>query len=139
VSFKPYKFAKALWYALLLWLIGFVWGTIVFVVPTLKNVSSVQYISKYPVISLPLMMLYAVLLFFLSGKYLRTAGEKFIEGLKFGITLFLVSFFLDVLVYFFLFKGKDYFAFLSIWLSYAMFIAIPCFRGQWLQKKKAPI
>lgn len=135
MSFKPYRFGTALWYGLLLWIIGFIWGMIVFMVPTLKELPSIAYISKFPVISFPLIVLYAILLFFLSKRYLTSAEEKVIEGLKLGLTVFLVTVILDGIVYWLLFQGKDYFAFLSIWLSYAIFIIIPLLTGDWLKRK----
>jgi hypothetical protein len=133
MSYKPYKFGKALWYAFLIWIIGFVWGTTVFMMPSLKNLSSIPYISKYPAISVPLLIVYAILIFFLAKWYLKDAEEKIAEGLKFGITLFLVNIVLDALVYVVLFKGGDYFAFFSIWFAYAMFIVIPWLTGRWSQ------
>lgn len=140
MSYKPYKFGTALWYAFLIWIIGFVWGIIVFMMPTLKKLPSIPYISKYPVISVPILIAYAILIFFLAKGYLKTAEKKIAEGLKFGITLFLVNIVLDTLVYVVLFKGEDYFAFFSIWFAYAMFIVIPWLTGQWLQlQEKAAV
>ncbi len=41
MTFNPYKRKVALWYAFLLWIFGFVWGTIVFMVPVLKGIASI--------------------------------------------------------------------------------------------------
>lgn len=130
MSYRPYKLGRALSYAVLIWVIGFVWGTIVFMVPTLKNLPSVPYVSKYPAISVVVLVVYLVLVFFLAKGYLKASDEKIAEELKFGITLFLVNIVLDALVYVILFKGKDYFAYLSIWFAYAIFIAIPWLTGR---------
>jgi hypothetical protein len=104
-------------------------------VPSLKNLPSISYTSKYPAISVPLLVGYAILIFFLAKGYLRSAEKRIIEGLKFGITLFLINIILDALVYVGLFKGGDYFTFLSIWFAYAMFITIPWLTGRWLERK----
>jgi hypothetical protein len=45
---------KALAYAILLWIIGFVWGSIVFMNPELKNVTAIPYVSRNPAITFPL-------------------------------------------------------------------------------------
>ena len=136
MSYRSYDPEKALWYAFLLWIIGFVWGTIVFMVPSLKNVPMVPSISKYPAISVPLLILYAVLVFILAKGYLKTAENKIAEGLKFGVTLFLFNSILDALVYVVIFKGADYFAYFSVWLAYILFVVIPWLTGRWLQKGK---
>ena len=50
--FMPYRFFKALGFAILIWIVGFVWGSIVFMTPALKNVAGIPYISSNPAISL---------------------------------------------------------------------------------------
>src|SRR6266699_4421238 len=45
MSQKP---AEALAYALLIWFVGFAWGTVVFMTPALKNISPIPYVSRYP-------------------------------------------------------------------------------------------
>jgi hypothetical protein len=72
MSYIPYKAKTAVFYAVLLWIIGFVWGSIVFIVPSLKNLSSAPYISKYPAISFPLLIAYIILLLVLAPRYLKT-------------------------------------------------------------------
>jgi len=83
----PYKTKKAVFYAILFWIVGFVWGSIVFIVPSLKNLSLVPYLSKYPAISFPLLIAYIILLFVLVPRYLKTTEHKKVEELKFGATL----------------------------------------------------
>jgi len=53
-------------------------------VPTLKNLPSVPYVSKYPAISVVVLVVYLVLVFFLAKGYLKASDEKIAEGLKFG-------------------------------------------------------
>ena len=106
-------------------MVGFIWGVIVFTVPLLKNLPSVLYLSKYPAVSFPLLVAYVILLFVLTPRYLKMAERKEVEGLKFGVTLTLINFLLDFVVYCVLLNGVDYFAYFSIWFAYILFIVIP--------------
>ncbi len=135
MSYALYKPVKALWYAVLIWLIGFVWGTIVFMTPALKDIPAIPYVSKYPAISAPLIVAYFIIIFLLTRQYLEDTNKKAAEGLKFGATIFLLNFILDALVYVVLFKSSDYFAYFSIWLSYILAVAVPWFTGRWLERK----
>lgn len=73
---------------------------------------------------------------YFGGKHCQTAAEnKIIEALKFALTIFAVNIILDALIYCLVFEGYDYFAFLSIWFVYAMFIAIP----YWTAKRGIPL
>jgi hypothetical protein len=47
----PQKRFKAFGLAVLIWLVGFVWGSIVFMTPTLKATQPIPYISSNPAIS----------------------------------------------------------------------------------------
>jgi hypothetical protein len=122
MSYKP---GTALWYALLIWLVGFIWGTVVFMAPSLMAIPSIPYFSKYPAISFPITTAYVFLIYFLSRRYLADAVDRVGEGLRFGATLFAVNLVLDALVYYGAFGSGDYFSYLSIWFSYGMFILIP--------------
>jgi hypothetical protein len=53
----PFRIGKALIYAILLWVIGFVWGSIVFMTPALKTVSAIPYVSSNPAISFPILFI----------------------------------------------------------------------------------
>jgi hypothetical protein len=121
--------ARGIGYAVILWIVGFVWGMIVFMVPALKNVPSIPHVSKLPAVSLVLLPLYLVMLWYLARRYLSSTHEKAVEGLKFGIVLVLVTIVLDTLVYVLLFGSGDYFAFLSIWVAYLMFALLPWLVG----------
>jgi hypothetical protein len=135
MSWKPYKPGKALSYAVLLWIIGFVWGTFVFMTPVLKNLQEIPYISKYPAVSAPLIAAYFIILLILTKKYVGDTDKKAAEGLKFGAVIFLVNFILDALIYYIIFKSPDYFAYFSIWFYYAMAVAVPWFTGRRLERK----
>ncbi|VVB95511.1 Uncharacterised protein [uncultured archaeon] len=133
MTYMPYKSGKALLYAVLIWLFGFIWGTIVFMTPALMNIQTVPYISKYPAVSFPLIAAYFIILFILAGKYLGDTDKKAAEGLKLGVSIFLVNIILDALVYYILFQGSDYFAYFSIWFFYMMSIIFPWLLGRRLE------
>lgn len=102
----PQSSGRALAYALLIWITGFVWGTVVFMTPALKGVSSIPYVSRYPLISLPLLLLWPFVAYLLARSYLKTtSGDLASEGLKLGLRFALVNFFLDLLVLVLLFKN----------------------------------
>ena len=128
----PQRFGRALAYALLIWITGFVWGTVVFMTPALKDVSSVSYVSRFPAISFPLLLLWPFLANMLARSYLkRTAGDTASEGLKLGLTFALVNFLLDLLVLVILFKnGFGFFAYLTIWLAYFILLIVPWLTGR---------
>ena len=125
----------AMWYGVLLWIAGFVWGTIVFMVPTLKNLPSIEYVSKYPAISAPLMVFYLVMVFFLAKRCLKSTDRKASEGLKLGGVFFLLNIVLDIVVYIVLFQAWDYFSYVSIWLAYVILAVVPLATGRWLETK----
>ncbi len=116
---------KALIYSIYLWLTGFVWGTIVFMVPLLKDIPSLPYFSKFPAISFPILFAYALLLWIWSNSYLKYAGGGTLEALKFGIFIFVLNLLLDLIVYRVFFTDESYFNYFSIWLSYLIMIVIP--------------
>lgn len=87
---------------------------------------------KYPAISSVLLPLYLLLMWLLARRYLRSTDAKAIEGVKLGAVIFLVTIILDALVYVVLLGGADYFAYLSIWVAYALFVFVPWFVGRQL-------
>lgn len=127
----PKKFGQALAYASLIWMIGFVWGSIVFMTPSLKNIASVPYVSRYPAISFPILLIWVVLTYLLSRSYLRSAPDKPSEGLRLGLMFAAVNFLLDLLVLVWLFgNGAGYFAALTIWAAYLMLVVVPWWVGR---------
>lgn len=130
MTLRPRKFGRVVIYALLLWIVGFIWGLVVFAVPALKNVPSVPYVSKLPAVSIVLIIGYIGFVYLLARTRLKATSEKAREGLKFGLTLVLVNLLLDLVVYFFLFDSRDYFSYLSIWFAYGSFIIIPLLVGR---------
>ena len=78
--FKP---GKALMYAVVIWLVGFVWGSIVFMTPALKAVAAIRYVSSNPAISFPILFIWLIITYLFAKSYLGTAGDKVSEGVIF--------------------------------------------------------
>jgi hypothetical protein len=131
----PYKIGKALIYAVLLWVIGFVWGSIVFMTPALKAVAPIPYVSSNPAISFPILIIWLIVTYLLAKSYLNAADNKVAEGLKLGIIFSAVNVLLDLLVLVLLLKaGFGYFVSLTVWLAYFMLLTIPWITGRTLQR-----
>ncbi|HMG77025.1 MAG TPA: hypothetical protein VK582_26360 [Pyrinomonadaceae bacterium] len=133
-----FKIGKALIYAVLLWTIGFVWGSIVFMTPALKTVAAIPYVSSNPAISFPILIIWLIVTYLLAKSYLKAAGDKAAEGLKLGIMFSVVNLALDLLVLVLLLKaGFGYFVSLTVWLGYFMLFIIPWIAGRSLQRPGA--
>jgi hypothetical protein len=131
----PQKLVKAVAFAILIWITGFVWGSIVFMTPALKSVSAIPYVSRNPAISFPLLLLWPVLTYLLAKNYLMGITGRAAEGLKLGIVFSEVNFLLDLIVLVFLLKaGVSYFVSLTVWIAYFMLLIIPWLTGNSLQK-----
>ena len=133
VPLKSNTLVKGISYAIILWLVGFVWRVIVFMVPLLKNLPSIPHVSKLPAVSFVLLPLYVLMLWYLAPRLLPSAQAKAVEGLKLGIVLVLMTLALDTLVYVLLLGSGDYFAFLSIWVAYVIFLLVPWLMGRRLE------
>lgn len=131
----PYKSVKAIVYAVLLWIIGFVWGSIVFMNPALKNVAAVPYVSRNPAISFPLLIVGIILAYLLAKSYLKATPDKEAEGLKLGITFFVGNVVLDLLVLVLALKlGLGYFVSVTVWVGYFLLLLVPWLVGRSLQR-----
>lgn len=127
----PSGWGKALAYAGLIWFTGFIWGTIVFMTPALKNLRSIPYVSTYPAISFPILVLWPFLTYFLAKDCLKAADQKAAAGLKLGLTFALVNIILDCLILVLGFKaGFGFFASLTVLLSYAILLFVPWLTGR---------
>ncbi len=126
----PYKFGKAVLFSLAVWIIGFIWGSIIFMTP-LNDLSPIPYISSSPAISFPLLIIMPLASYLLAKPYLKNTEDKLKEGIRFGVTIFVVNIILDLLVIVALFAGgAAYFASLTVWLGYAAIGAAPYFAGR---------
>jgi len=127
----PERIGRALAYAVLIWLSGFVWGSVVFMTPTLRNIAAIPYVSRYPAISFPLLLLWLLITYWLARSYLKMTTDKAPEGLRLGVLFAVVNFILDLLVLVLLFKnGFAYFASLTVWLAYFILLTVPWFTGR---------
>lgn len=127
----PQRPGRALVYAVLIWISGFVWGMVVFMTPAMKEVPAVPYVSRYPLISFPLLILWPIIACLLARTHLRTTNDDPNEGFRLGVLFALVNFVLDLLVLVILFKnGPVYFASLTVWLAYLILLTVPWFTGR---------
>lgn len=111
----PDKLGKALVYAVLIWLVGFVWGSVVFITPSLKSVSAIPYVSSNPAISFPILVAWVVAAYLLAKSYLRATGRKAMEGVRLGVTFSVVNVVLDLLILVILLRaGFNYFISLTV-------------------------
>ncbi|MCM3873131.1 MAG: hypothetical protein ND895_20810 [Pyrinomonadaceae bacterium] len=131
----PYRIGKALAYAILLWLTGFVWGSIVFMTPALKSTPAIPYISRNPAISFPILFIWPVVTYLLAKSYLKGAQDKSDEGRKLGFVFAGVNLVLDLLILVLVLKaGFSFFLSATVWLAYFMLAAIPWLTGRSLQR-----
>jgi hypothetical protein len=129
---KPWK---ALGYAVLLWVIGFVWGSVVFMTPALKQVPAIPYVSSNPAISFPILLIWLVVTYPLAKSYLKSADDKVSSGLKLGMVFSGVNALLDLLFLVLLLRaGFSYFAYLTVWLGYLLLLVIPWLAGRSLHR-----
>ena len=124
-----FRFKRALMWGFFLWIVGLAWGTVVFSIAPLKDLPTISYVSKYPAISGVLLFVYLALIVYISSRELKSGNGS--DGLKLGLTISVSNFLLDLIVYFLLLGSSDYFAYGSIWISYAAFLAIP-----WLTSRR---
>lgn len=127
----PYKPAKAILFGLFIWIVGFIWGSFVFMTPALKQTRPIPYVSSNPAISFPILVVWLLLTFTIARKYLRLAPDKASEGLKLGVVLAVINLLLDLVVLVSLLKaGFGYFASLTVWVAYTMLIVVPWLVGR---------
>ena len=127
----PDKPARAVAYAVLIWVLGFIWGSIVFMTPALRATPPIPYISSNPAISFPIILIWTVLTLLLARSYLKDATDRSAEGLKLGVTFVVVNFILDLVVLVFLLQaGFKYFVSASVWFAYATLVLIPWLIGR---------
>ena len=132
---RPVRILKAFAFAILIWIIGFVWGSIVFMTPALKATPAITYVSSNPAISFPILLFSIIVSYFLARNYLSRVSQPAVEGLKLGFLFAGINFVLDLFVLVFLLKtGGRYFLSLTVWLGYFILLIIPWLTGRSLQK-----
>jgi hypothetical protein len=130
------KALQALAYAILIWLVGFVWGTVVFMTPQLKSVQPIPYVSANPAISFPILLIWVPLTHLLAKNYVKGTKDRVAAGLRLGLLFVVTNFILDVAVLVIGLKaGVGYFLSLTVWLAYSLLLIIPWLTGQSLAKR----
>src|SRR5438552_11517442 len=115
----PQRIWKALAYAIVIWIIGFVWGSIVFMTPSLKGARPIPYISNNPAISFPILIVWLPVTYLLAKHYLKASPQRMVEGLKLGLMFSVGNLILDLVILVLLLKaGFAYFISLTVWLGY---------------------
>jgi hypothetical protein len=133
----PQKLGRALAYALLIWILGFIWGTVVFMTPALKSIASIPHVSRFPAISFPILVMWTVVAYLLARSYLKGTTNPVGEGLKLGITFTVINIMLDLLVLVILLRtGLIYFDSASVWFAYGLLIIVPWLTGRSLARQR---
>lgn len=126
----PTRPGKAIWYAVLLWLIGFIWGSIVFMTPSLRKIQAIPYVSTNPAISFPILVIWLLVAYLLAKSYLQRVGSTPLEWLRLGFLFAGLNLLLDLLILVFLLKvGFRYFLSLTVWLGYFILLWVPWMTG----------
>ncbi|WP_305065333.1 hypothetical protein [Methanococcoides sp.] len=116
----------------MIWIIGFIWGCIVFSTPALSAIPSIEYISKMPAITLLLFVVLPILAIYFTKAYLKDTKDKAEEAKLLGITFLMTNLALDLAMYLTIYD-KDYYSYLSIWIYYALLLGIPYYIGKRIQ------
>jgi uncharacterized membrane protein (DUF373 family) len=99
--------------------------------PALRNIASIPYVSRYPAISFPVLIIWLLIACLLARNYLKTATDKASEGLKLGLMFAVVNLILDLMILVLLFKnGLGYFESLTVWLAYFILLIVPWLVGR---------
>jgi hypothetical protein len=131
----PFAWGKALGLAVLIWLAGFIWGMVVFMVPALKEIPSIPYVSRYPAISFPLLVVFAVLAYLFAGMRLNEHERMGAAGFRLGLTFAVVNFLLDHFVLVAAFNaGRQFYASVTVWLAYAILLIVPWTTGHRMER-----
>ena len=129
---------KALGLAILIWIVGFVWGTFVFMTPALKRTPAIPYLSVNPAISFPILLIWIPVAYLCARICLWRSPNPQTEGVKVGIMFAGINFILDLLMLVLLLRaGFGYFVSLTVWLGYLILLIVPWLTGRSLQKIRA--
>ena len=128
---------KALGFAILIWISGFVWGSFVFMTPSLKATPAIPYVSANPAISVPILLVWIPITYLCARVCLWRNPNPAVAGLRIGIVFAAINFILDLIMLVWLLKaGFGYFASLTVWLGYLILLIIPWLTGRSLQKAR---
>jgi len=136
VSDKPFRLTLAFGHAILIWIVGFIWGSVVFMVPQWKAIKAIPYISTNPAISVPILLVWLPLTYVLAHHFLQSSSTPAFDGLKLGLVFVGVDIILDLAILVIaLGAGLGYFVALSVWTGYGLIFAIPPIIGRALQMR----
>lgn len=108
-----------------IWLSGFVWGSVVFMTPTLQF-APIPYVSSSPAVSFPILLAWVPLTYVAARWYLRRIGGGEAEARTLGVVLAGTNLLLDaILLVGLLGAGIGYFASLTVWTAYAVLALVP--------------
>jgi len=131
----PLNFCKALGFAILIWIVGFVWGSVVFMTPALKATPAIPYVSANPAISFPILLIWIPVTYLCARVCLWRNMNPASEGFRVGMVFAGINLILDLLMLVLLLKaGFGYFVSLTVWLGYLILLIIPWLTGRSLQK-----
>lgn len=131
---------QRLGYALPFSFVALSWGAYVANHATLRKVAPIPFIANNPVISLPIDVVWLVMAFVLSKRYLRDVEGPATEAMKLGVLSTSVGLTLDLVVVAWLVGiGPRHFAQLSVWLGYGELIGIPWLVGRSLEQTAQPV
>lgn len=130
-----FNITKAIVYGVAIWLVGFFWGSFVFMTPSLRNVKPIPYISANPAVSFPILLMWFPLAYVIARIFLKNSKAPESDGFRLGLAFSEVNFVLDVIIIVILFNaGVFYFTAASVWFAYAMLVLIPWLTGRSLAK-----
>lgn len=113
------------------WLVGMVVGTVVFSVPTLQQIGPVPYLSSNPAITIPLLVLWALLAVVVSRRRVSGSAHPVSEGVALGVTLLLVNVVADAAVVVVALKaGLAFYGYAGLWVAYSLLLLIPWVTGR---------
>lgn len=120
------RFGMAIVYSISIWLVGFAWGSAVFMIPVIRDVSPVAFVSTNLFISIPIVILWAILAKRLTRRYVAKSVTPRNDAQFLGTCFVSINAILDLFVLVIGFGvGLQYFTFLSVWVAYAVLLIIP--------------
>src|SRR5262245_49167684 len=89
------RFLPVLGWALLLWFVGMLVGSVVFAVPQLKEAQAIPWVTANPFITVPILVLWPLLVWIITRKRVANSQHPRSEGVKVGLVFLAVNVVLD--------------------------------------------
>lgn len=133
MTFGLHDPGRALWYAIVLLGVTFVWGALSANVEPLRSARPIPGFANNRAVSLPILVAWAVLAFVLSRRYFEAVGGGAAEGLRLGLVFAGSALLFDLIVVAgFVRQGLRHFRQPILWVGYAVLVAVP-----WLVARSA--